>query len=144
MDATPLILFAQKGDDAVAGALGFLVICGFGLLYVVLPLIGLALGIWFYVVAFQALNAVSPHNRDMEPGMIFMMMIPCFGPIWYFFVIIRIASSLRKEYQERGYQDDGDFGQLLGILSAVIPCAGIITLIMWINKIRGYTARLAR
>ena len=74
--------------------------------------------------------------------MIFLMLIPCFGIVWYFFVVIRIASSLQKEYADRGLPAEGDFGMLLGILSAVIPCVGLITFIMWIMKIRNHTKEL--
>jgi hypothetical protein len=148
VDATPLILFAQKGGggggEAAAGIIGFAFICLMIVAYVIAPLIGLALAIWFYVTTYSALNAVSPNNRDMEPGMVFLMLIPCFGIVWFFFVIIRVASSLRKEYDDRGIREDGDFGQLMGILSGVLPCVNLVTLPMYLMKIAALTKRLHR
>jgi len=135
-----LLLFAQqKGPPPEAAAIAFAVIC----FYLVILVGALALQIWFLVTAYKALNAVSPRNRDMEPGMIFLIFIPLFGIVWYFFIVIRIADAFAKEFDDRGLRSDGDFGKLIGILAPLIPCVGLIMHIMWIMKVRGYTARLA-
>ncbi len=92
-----LILFAQgifnqfnaPGDDvggSICHSLHFLVY----------------LGILVYVLIqnYNALNAVAPRNRDMEPAMVFLCLIPCFNLIWYFFIVIRrVGSSLEKEFR---------------------------------------------
>jgi hypothetical protein len=106
--------------------------------------VSLGYAVFFYVTVYQAFNAVSPRNRDMEPGMIFLMLIPFFNMIWYFFVVIRMASSMEKEFSDRGLRKDGDFGLMLGILAAVVPCFGLIMAIMWLMKIRGYTEMIRR
>ena len=142
MEDAALMLFAQKGPPPAAGAAaGFGAILGI-CLYAVILIASIAWAVFVYVSMYQALNSVSPGNRDMEPAMIFLMLIPCFGFIWYFFVVIRIASSFRKEFEDRGLREDGDFGQLFGILAPLIPCVGLILMIMWVMKIRGYTAQL--
>jgi hypothetical protein len=85
----------------------------------------------------------------MEPGMVFLSLIPLFGAIWNFFIVLRIASSLKKEFDDRGLRSDGgDYGQtigLWGLILNIIGCApvGLIMIIMWLFKIRGYTAQLA-
>jgi hypothetical protein len=140
-----LLLFAQQnrppdGAAAAAGVMVFALIC----FYAVILIVAVAMAIWFYVTAYQALSAVSPRNRDMEPGAIFLMLIPLFGIVWYFFVIIRVADSLQREFDDRGLSGDGDFGKMMGILAPIIPCVGFIMHIMWIMKIRGYTAQLAK
>jgi len=133
-----LLLFAQKGGgDAGAGIAIVVQLCCQGLIGIA----SIAWMVFVYYTLYQAFNAVSPRNRDMEPGMIFLMLIPCFGIVWYFFVVIRLASSMEKEFRDRGLRGDGDFGKLCGIL-VIIPCVGPIFQIMWILKIRGYTAQL--
>ncbi|MBI2808282.1 MAG: hypothetical protein HYX68_25120 [Planctomycetes bacterium] len=92
--------------------------------------------------AHIALNAVSPRNRDLEPAMVFLLLIPCFGLIWWFILVMRVGSSLAKEFEERGLEPDGDFGTLMGIL-VIIPFVGIIFAILWNLKISGYVAELA-
>jgi hypothetical protein len=91
--------------------------------------------------AQKCLAAISAQNRDMEPGMAWLVLIPCFGIIWIIIMAIRISSSLEKEYADRGMRADGDFGKMMGILS-IIPCIGFICNIIWVVKIRGYAAQL--
>lgn len=138
-----LMLFAQKGGGgdggaAAAGGMMIAMMCCYGVILVA----ALAWQIFVLITMYKALNAVSPGNRDMEPAMIFLIFIPFFGFVWYFFIVIRMASSLRKEFADRGLKEDGDFGQLFGILAPLIPCVGLILMIMWVMKIRGYTAQL--
>jgi hypothetical protein len=103
---------------------------------------GLAYAIFWMMSAYKALGAISAKNRDMEPGMIFLMFIPCFNAVWWAFIVIRMASSMEKEFSSRGLKADGDFAKMLGFL-VYIPCVGIICHIMWVLKIRGYTVQLA-
>lgn len=147
----PLILFAQKGpppEAAAAAGLGvmfFFVCMG---LYAIIIVAMMGLGIWYLITAFQALNACSPRNRDMEPGMVFLVFIPIFGPIWQFFVVLRVASSLHREYRSRDMRGDGDFGKTLGLWMLILPftCVGGIAspilMIMYIMRVRAFTARL--
>jgi hypothetical protein len=135
------MLFAQRrgGPPPDAGAYLIIAVCCWGFFIIA----GIAWAIFMYVSLYRAFNAISPHNRDMEPASIFLMLIPGFGGIWYFFVVIRLASSFANEFRERGLREDGDFGQLMGIL-VIIPCIGAICSVIWIMKVRGYTERLTR
>ncbi len=142
-----MILIAQqqpKGAEAagVAGAIvSILMCCGVGLF------VGAILGlvIWHLISASKALAACSEDNRDMQPGQVYMFFIPAFGPIWHFFIILRVASSLEKEFDERGLDGDGgDFGKTLGLWALILNIVGcgmvgIVLLIVWTMKIRGYT-----
>ena len=84
----------------------------------------------------------------MEPGQVFLALIPLFGWVWNFFILLRIASSLRNEFEDRDLRSDGgDYGQTLGLWGLIVTyigCGfiGIIIYIMWLFKIRGYTAQL--
>jgi hypothetical protein len=142
-----MMLFAQQrfqggggGADGTVRLIGSCVQLSFGM-------VGLALLIWFMVTAYGALNAISPRNREMEPGMIFLLLIPCFNLVWFFLVVIRLANSFEKEFSDRGIRSDGDFGKSQGItmIILVILCGpiGWIFQIMYILKIQGYAAQLA-
>jgi hypothetical protein len=147
MDPVSLMLSAQrqpKGPPPEAAAAAFGLVAVYICVVAFAVIVGGALQIWWYITAYKALSAVSPRNRDMEPAMIFLRLIPCFGSIWYFFIVIRIASSLKKEFDDRGLREDSDFGQIIGILMPLIPCANIVLFFMWVLKIRGFTARLER
>lgn len=143
-----LTLFAQQqfgGGGRGGGPEAFppIVLC------IELPFIfiGLGLFIWFLVGTYGALNAVSPRNRDMEPGMVFLLLVPCLNLVWYFLVVIRVGDSLQREYSDRGMRGDGDFGKTLGIIMIllIIFCGpiGWILQIVYLMKLRGYVAQLS-
>jgi len=145
-----LLLFAQqkgpRGEEAAAGMMMLVVSC---ICYALIFALAIGFMIFHLMTCYKALSAVSPHNRDMEPAMIFLLFIPIFGVIWNFFIVLRLASSLRKEFEERNIPSDGgDYGQTMGLWGLIlnlIGCApvGVIMFIMWLFKIRGYTAQLA-
>ena len=75
--------------DLDTGATAILVFVMLGLL--LLPSI-------FYFISLQkALEAVSPENRMMPPGQVWLSMIPIFNFVWMFFVVSKIADSFRLE-----------------------------------------------
>lgn len=139
MQHLAIVLFAQgKGGGADGGMVFALLL---GCLQLVFAGLAIALAVYGLITVYRALNAVSPRNRDMEPGMIFLLFIPCFNLIWYILVVLRVASSLRKEFDDRGIREEGDFGQLLGLLG-LVPCIGFIFQVMYILKIKAYTEQL--
>ena len=93
---------------------------------------GLALNLMFLTTLKRLLEQCAPHNRLMEPGQVYLNLIPCFGSIWMFFTVSRVGQSLRNEFDERGTDLPGDYGQQLGIsfagltLSWIIPYVGIL------------------
>jgi hypothetical protein len=117
--------------------------------------IGLIIQIFFLMTLSKALSHCSPHSRTMEPGMVWLNLIPCVGTIWIFFTVVRLAESLRREYRDRGLREEGDFGQTLGItynvmylvggipyIGAVASLAGLVCFIIYWVKIAGYSAQL--
>jgi hypothetical protein len=44
----------------------------------------------------------------MQPGLVWLQLIPLFGQLWQFFAVTRIAGSIRKEIASR--QDDSVLG----------------------------------
>ena len=89
--------------------------------------------------------------------MVWLNFIPCFGTIWIFFTVIKIANSLRKEYYSQRWPTDGEgFGNGVGIAFAAllviawIPYIGglfgiaafVCFIIYWV-QIAGYSSKLA-
>ena len=111
----------------------------------------------FYLLTLQkALNRCSPENRAMNPGMVWLTLIPLFGLVWQFFVVINVAKSLGAEFQKRGMAEEPQPGKTLGLVTCILSCCGIIpflgilcslgALVCWIIywvKIAGYSAKLA-
>ncbi len=53
--------------------------------------------ILFFLSQQKTLQVISPENREMSPGSVWLQLIPVFGMIWQFIVVIRIAHSISKE-----------------------------------------------
>jgi hypothetical protein len=102
--------------------------------YGVLLLIGIIVHIFFLLTLSRCLAQCSPRNRTMEPGMVWLNLIPLFNLVWMFITIIKIAESLRNEYEDRGLRsDDPDFAQMTGILYMVFSFfCGLVALIFFI------------
>src|SRR5205085_2007718 len=88
LDAIPIVFGAQNDDAAAAaGALGFL--C-FGAFYLVLLVLGMALGIANLYFNFKALDKLPVQFRQMEPYQVFFLLIPIFQVVWAFFVFTKV------------------------------------------------------
>jgi hypothetical protein len=117
--------------------------------------IGYIIQIFFLLTLSRAFDHCHPDNRTMEPGMVWLNLIPLFGMVWIFFTVVRLAASLRNEFSERGLRSEDDFGQNLGIwynilfLTGAIPCigpflsiAGLVCFILYWVKVAGYNQQL--
>ncbi len=97
----------------------------------------------FYLKNLQdTLKEVSPKNRQVEPGNVWLMFIPLFNIVYPFILYPKISDSLRAEFTERGRPQAGDYYRSIGItmpilgLCGVIPLLGVLAsignLVLWI------------
>ena len=64
--------------------------------------IGLAITILFLLTLSKALRRCAPENRTMEPGMVWLYLIPIFNLYWQFVTVNRVSESLKNEFYARG------------------------------------------
>jgi hypothetical protein len=125
------------------------VLAGLGMLTVMLIVIAIMfVPTIFYLLTLQkALNRCSPENRAMNPGMVWLMLIPFFNIVWHFMIVLNMAKSLAAEFQKRGIPEESNPGQTLGLIMCVacLLCGpvGLICWILYWVKIAGYSGRLA-
>lgn len=74
----------------------------------------------------KALGRCAPHNRLMQPGLVWLMLIPFFGIIWQFFVVINIADSLDKEFAERNIVTEPSPGKSIGMAMCILNVCSIV------------------
>lgn len=60
----------------------------------------------FMLTEHNLLKVIRSENRLMQPGMVWLQFIPFFGLLWQFFVVRRIAGSIRNEIASRQDNDD--------------------------------------
>ena len=147
MHFVPILADAEKDADKLREMLPLLIVV-LGIVIIV--------GILFLLTLQKALSRCSPRNRLMEPGMVWLNLIPCWNIIWQFFTVNRVSGSLQNEFRDRGMREGGDFGAGLGITSCVLrlisfipiigpvlAIAGLICGIIYWVKIAGYSSTLA-
>lgn len=78
---------------------------------------------YFYSTVLKRIPEV---HRKMQPGLVWLLLIPCFGMVWNFFVVIQIPQSLQSYFQSVGRTDVGDCGFVLGLISAILLALGMI------------------
>lgn len=115
-------------------------------------IIAVSLGITIFIIILLSglLKALPQEYRLMEPGMVWLMLIPCFNIIWIFFVFVRIPKSYQNYFRARGDYSVGDCGESIGLWYAIcvvlsmIPCVGaiagiaaLILLIVFLVKLHG-------
>ncbi len=154
-------MFAQMfdNDDSAGDAITLLIVHGTCVVLTVF----LAIHIPFMLNLSGCLQQVRPKNRDMEPGQVWLALIPIFNIVWMPIIVTRVASSLNREYRDRRWSSRGkDYGQSVGMafcicsISAIIPIAlvipycgalfgiaGMVCFIIYWLKIAGYRNELS-
>ena len=132
----------------VAAAVGGVVLVGL-----------LLLGLSFGTTLARVLRRVSPENRLMEPGQVWLNLIPLFNVLWLPITVDRIAWSVRNEFAARGQDDPAEgYGRgvgLTGLILLILPWffenPGLIALLLLLTlgfgvaywaKMSGYARRL--
>jgi len=141
-------IFAQANRQPQAGGPDAGMMAGIFICYGVVIVLAIAVNIMFLLNLSRCLAQCSPRNRTMEPGQVWLNLIPLFGIVWMFITIIRITESLQKEYRSRELRpDDPEFAKMTGIIYMVlslIGCGGInlIFFIMYWLKISAFKNEL--
>ena len=129
----------QGADPAVMMG----VMCAYGVVIV----IAIIIHIFFLNTLSKCFKQIAPRNRSMEPGQVWLSLIPLFGTVWIILTILRLAESLEKEYRSRGLRGDGDYGKQSGLIyiisSFVCGCVAVVFWIIYWMKISAYTKELA-
>jgi len=63
---------------------------------------GLVAMIYFLGILQNALRRCAPASRTMTPGKVWLTLIPLFGLIWQFFVVLNVGDSLENEFARVG------------------------------------------
>jgi hypothetical protein len=99
----------------------------------IIILLGLFLLPWFFfLLNLQTLlERVSPPNRRMAPGLVWLNFIPLFHLGWFIYTVIKIRDSVQAEYKMRAwYAEDVDFGYNVGLTAGILCIASFV--IWWI------------
>ena len=118
--------------------------------------VAISFGIFYLLTLSGALKKCSPQSRTMEPGMVWLLLIPLVSMIWQFFVVNALAKSLGNEFRLRNMNgEDAEPGKSVGMglaicgVCSIIPIvnfvAGPLAFVLWIVywvRIAGYSRKL--
>ncbi|MFO0863581.1 MAG: hypothetical protein U0744_02790 [Gemmataceae bacterium] len=98
----------------------------FGAMIFVILAVVVVVGVFYCLTLFKAMEKVSPRNRLMASGLVWLAMIPYFNIVWAFFNAINVPGSLRNEFRDRGMDDGSDYGKNLGLIGAGLSAASTV------------------
>ena len=119
-------------------------------LVIILIVLGLCLiPVIFYILTLQrTLETISPENRKMNPGQVWLILIPFFNLVYNFIMVASIADSIEAECaklnipvtENRPTYNIGIAYSVLAVIGGFIPVIGsIAALVCWI----GYWVKVA-
>jgi hypothetical protein len=120
---TPLL--AQRDEDVVVMLV---------MMVVMLFAMAVGIGIAIFIILFlsSCLKRVPPQFREMEPGMVWLLLIPCFSIVWNFYVYSAIPRSFQNYFNSIGRYDVGDCGAQLGQWYAILTVVSIVPIVNYI------------
>ena len=116
-------------QEAMAKMIGCVGV-GLGILIGLIGLVGLGIAIavcWFLMTCFEK---VPEAHRKQNPGLVWLLLIPCFNFVWSFFVFPKLADSYKSYFDSVGKTDVGDCGRSLAMVFCILPCAAFV--LRWI------------
>src|SRR5947208_4204512 len=104
---------------------------------------------------FLTFRRIPPAYRALDPGLVWLLMIPCFAFFWNFFVFNRLSRSLQDAYRAAGRADVGDCGAGVGLaydicaIGAFVPILGclaapaaLVLLVIYLVKVDGLSRQI--
>lgn len=96
-------------------------------LWVFFLLAGLVVVIIWLIVMNRAIDQVSHDIRRMEPGAVWLCLIPLFGLVWQFMVIGAVANGIARELEVRNlFSKEAKPGYPIGLTGCILLCCCII------------------
>ena len=113
------------------GEVALLFIIIFGI--VLLPLI------FFLVSLMKTLQECDSKNRTMEPGLVWLNLIPIFSLGWMFYTVIKVWDALKAEFKSRNLQsNDPQFAYSIGLAYCITLACSIIPFIGFFTSISSF------
>jgi hypothetical protein len=111
------------------------------IMLIVLVVFGILLlpTIFYFITLQNTLKQVKFENRKMQPGQVWLCLIPLFGVVWQFIVVNAIADSLKLEFQQRNIKADEDRpGSGIGMAYCILECCSIIPFIGFLTALPSF------
>ena len=98
-------------------------------------LVVIAINVVICFLLQECFKRIPPEFRKQQPGMVWLLLIPCFSFIWNFFVFLPLSKSFKAYFDSVNRTDVGDCSEGIGLaysiccIATVIPLLGGLALI---------------
>ena len=111
--------FLERDLGYTIGGLG-----GIGCILLVIAFIA---HVAFLAAASRVLTRVDPENRRLDPGQVWLNLIPIFNLLWMIVTIERVGESIRNEFMARGrHKRTESYGKTSGLACAILGIIGLV------------------
>lgn len=129
MNPNPLLAATQLEDVTAVTSVFAVMAAVFLVLFVVSTVASVVVCLLLNI----ALNRIPPEHRRIEPALVWLLLIPCFGLYWNFPVFLRVPDSFRSAYEAQGRGAEvGDGGRVLGLAYAISAVLCVVPLVNYL------------
>jgi hypothetical protein len=96
----------------------FIIICAL--------MLQVGLSIVAIVLTYTDYQRIPPRFRKLEPGLVLLLLVPCFNLVWNFFVFPGLANSFKAYFDSIGDTSVADCGRDLGLGYAICCAVSVI------------------
>lgn len=107
------------------------VIFGFLIAAMLALLICVAISAVICYFVYTLFKAVPAQFRQMDPALVWLLLIPVFGFVWNFFVFPKLSKSYELALQAKGDSSAGDCNAGLALAYAV--CSAVVAVCMFLR-----------
>lgn len=126
----PAFLLAATDPDEAAAVLSVFAVMG--VVALVVFAVSMAVSVAVCLIVSSALARVPVEHRKMEPGLVWLLLVPCFGLVWNFFVFQRVPDSFRSYFESRGRTEFGDCGRGIGLAYSIAAVLCVLPLVNYL------------
>ena len=125
------LILAQQSTDKETALVAAIISIALIVMFISMA-IALAIKVAICAVLYISVSRIPPEHHKIQPGLIWLLLIPLFDLFWNFFVFLRVPESFQSYFQSQGRTDVGDCGRGVGQWYAICAVAGLVPCVNWI------------
>ncbi|HEV7280127.1 MAG TPA: hypothetical protein VGN57_07945 [Pirellulaceae bacterium] len=98
-------------------------------------LFGLCIQAFVCWITAKTAAAIPQQFREVEPGLVWLLLIPCFPLVWNFFVFPKIASGYQRYFHAMGQYQHGDCGAGLALWFCLCAVFSVVPIVQYIASL---------
>lgn len=89
-------------------------------------IVAIALEVMYLLTLHRCMNLTSRRNRTMEPGLVWLNLVPLISIYWPIHIAIHVCGTLKNEFRDRDIDDGSDYGKGIGLAVGITNLVGVL------------------